>query len=615
MSWREVEEALNHLLEAGWENEPARRYVQRFRRARSQVSSLFLQMMDSRDPQERQVAAFVLGEIGGKQVIRSLQEMFWDPALGEYRRPEVEEVLQRLGVPLPEAPKPAPPVAAEKAPPPRKPSRSRPSSKKADRKAPAPPAEGAPAPTAEIQALCQKESGEILAVLEDDRMLNRILEALPHLPGQQQQEFLEKIGQPGAQPALRVLLPLLQGNDWPLVEGALTALEKVGLPEAIPALEEVAERSPRRRLKVRARRILREIGSQAPPPSPEAAPEEVGGPLYRAYATPVRGDGSQTLLVIREQPEGGLKLLRIRHNDEEGLLECQFEGPLTRPALRTLLGQLRANGEWPIEVPLGYCDQMLLTAANLTGRRKRPLPPEYQAAQQFCAARRASSQVVLKLDPAPQIDRLEETPKLMSRPEFQSWTFEVSRHPALLQLWEQARGRPEASRQRQAAITQLIRAEVDDAFLARLRTRLQRQALLLQRIKETEASEWACVAAAGLLKKFDLPVEEHPFLRQMAAFSFQQALGEEETVRLSEEGVTNEASEPALPEAEAESQGPAELESPTGDRSLGGEEVLAEGATSAASSPETPRQTSPLWPRSGRRRWVYSSHSRSRRLR
>jgi hypothetical protein len=56
---------------------------------------------------------------------------------------------------------------------------------------------------------------------------------------------------------------------------------------------------------------------------------------------------------------------------------------------------------------------------------------------------------------------------------------------------------------------------------------LQRQALLLQRLKETEASEWASVAAAALLKKYNVPLEEHPLLREMAALSFQRALGGE----------------------------------------------------------------------------------------
>lgn len=496
MAWQELEQDLNHLLEAGMNNERARRIVRRFRGARTQLLPFFCQMLHSSDPRERDLGAAILRACGGRQTVQALRDILARPHLREVIRQEVLALLEGLGA------------------------------------TPQPEEEVEPEPEVDLRELLRQDRETILKAAAEERWRDDLVAVMTVLPAEEQFALIEKISVAGEVRALRLLEPLLQTQQVDLIAAALAGIEQVGRAEALPALEAFLNRAPRKRLKLRARRIVKKFRERVAAQEraeqvleavdlTEWPPEEVLLPLYRAYATTINGQGEQILLLIRERPDGRLNLLRIFHDDQRGLLKCEFEQKLTRAQVRAHVRQLREEGMIPVEVPLGYGLQMFAAAKNLAQRRNA-LPPWHKIAQTFCEGQRPSrGKGVLKLEPASRPESLADTVQLLDRPEFQSWRLDLADYTHLVKQWWDGQGEGPDSPQRQAVITQLLATVADDTFIARLRTRLQRQALLLQRLQEDTASEWACQAAAGLLKKHGIAPSDHPFLRGMATRSFQ----------------------------------------------------------------------------------------------
>jgi hypothetical protein len=78
----------------------------------------------------------------------------------------------------------------------------------------------------------------------------------------------------------------------------------------------------------------------------------------------------------------------------------------------------------------------------------------------------------------------------------------------------------------EALISQGIKAIVDDQRRRLLHERLQRQAWLLAQVYEDEEiPKLALAAADGLSDEAELPLEEHPLLREMMFDSFFNAAG------------------------------------------------------------------------------------------
>lgn len=75
-----------------------------------------------------------------------------------------------------------------------------------------------------------------------------------------------------------------------------------------------------------------------------------------------------------------------------------------------------------------------------------------------------------------------------------------------------------------AIVSECVRRAATRPARARWRARLQANALLWRQRGEPETARLCLAAAAGLDDRFGVAPEAHPFLRQMALVSLQEAL-------------------------------------------------------------------------------------------
>ncbi|HIE50124.1 MAG TPA: hypothetical protein EYP85_00035 [Armatimonadetes bacterium] len=482
LSWQEVDAALEVLFAANPDQAGIEGILRRFRRARTQLVPLFVNMLQSPDPQEREMAAFLLREMGGRLTIQTLRKQLADPDLPEESRSSLEAVLHSLGAaPSPEM-------------------REQGRRERAAR-------------------LFDRPPSYILVALEDEDNLPTYVEAFRSLSEERQLALVEQLAAEGDRRALRLFWPLLETESVPLATAVLAGLERLATPDDLPRLEQYRQRAPRKRLKIRVRRIIEHLQA-TPTPAPPPAVPAAELPLYRAYATNFRGDGEQRLLVVRERSDGRLNWVRVNHDDTRGLLSCELRERQTRSDLRRLLRQWRTEGFVPFEMSVGYCLSALEEAAQLARAQGRELPSIYPEVLSFCRGRRRLERVPLALEPPSYPRRLEETAQLLTRPEFVTWRFSLEGVPGLVRHWHRVEGHRFAANERKGIITQFLQRAVDDALAARLRQRLQGQALLLQRAKEEKAVQLALSAAAGLGPNHQIPLTKHPFLREMVRRSF-----------------------------------------------------------------------------------------------
>ncbi|NUP99216.1 MAG: HEAT repeat domain-containing protein, partial [Armatimonadetes bacterium] len=309
LTWREVETAFNYLFDVGLDNDEAERIVLRFRRARSQLLPLFSGMVVSPYEQERLVALTCLGKMGGATTAKMLDDVLADidvheafkrdvrqlretispePQPDEEGDEELEEVDTELGVegededelefePAAEtdATEAEAETTAESEPTTeeaREPSRSRRRSRGRGRRRE--PQEQAPPPVTIDPNVFEAAPEAFLTAL--DGPIEPLLTAFAELPLPKRLSFIDRSGRLDDARVLRFLVPLLETEEWALVQSALRAIQTLGRVEALEVVERLAADSGRKRVKLRAERVrdhLRELAAAAPPAPAEPQPE------------------------------------------------------------------------------------------------------------------------------------------------------------------------------------------------------------------------------------------------------------------------------------------------------------------------------------------------------
>jgi hypothetical protein len=326
----------------------------------------------------------------------------------------------------------------------------------------------------------------------------------------------------------------------------MDAVERYKDARALPALEELAERSPEDAIRREARKTadrLRIRASLAPQVAPEPPP-----PLYLCYLTTVDGVGSQAALLVREILPGMLRVAQLVFADETGIEDC-FGIDIFAHDLDDLLDELVDRGLSPVDVPYTQLVQTLEWACEQTWSTGQVLPAFFVAWREWLtwewthegyAENGFSTQseptheqiFVGTLSDRERARLLHDCPELLYQDEFTYWSFDeddvYELGDAFWELVEQGHGQaPEVSAVR-ALLGQIVQKVVTDRMRGLIRERLWRVAPLLRDLYvDDEVWQWAVVAADALADNSPLSPEEHPFLLAMAALGLEDVVGAE----------------------------------------------------------------------------------------
>ena len=394
------------------------------------------------------------------------------------------------------------------------------------------------------------------------------LEAVAAAPDRAQ--FLEQLSAqalPEAEAALKALVAEKPGEALPLLQmaaqkgslalsikamDALAALHTQDAADALAALG--ADRSDAQKAK-EARRALHKLnlaGIKAVAITPAAA-EPGHDKVYACMASPVDGSGTRTLTVVRQNRFDTLNMAVFFLNEKNGVVDAQGAIPCSMSVWKRYLADASAGEMTLIPVELAFCQTQLELAAARNERSKTSLPERYFHLSTLVTGPSELRARPAQLDPEAikaNPDLISKTSGLFQLPECKTWlfTFEEVRPYALKVIAEARRQQASGGRksdlpvldlnevQREGAMVAMaMNALFDGARRSIFQERLEYTADLLWRSDHLEEAQWAMAAAVALAPESTLPVDQHPFLREVALQSL--SLG----VKVEQAGVPPEA--------------------------------------------------------------------------
>lgn len=566
LTWQEVEGAFDHLFRHGLDDDAAERITFRFRRARTQVMPVLSWLVVSPYEIERNLGLGIVQRVGGQAALRMLDDLIadsdvYDPFKRELRllRETVdgggkqlsryeealddeddEEAADDDGATEVTAAEPR----ADEPPDERRRRERRPKPK--PRREPATP----------VSADLFDDSDRFLAAL--DGPVEPLLEAFRQIGEAKRLSFIDRAGKLDDDRVVAFLLPLLETDEWALVQSALNALGNLGRAAAVPAVEKLAESTARKRVKQRAERVLERLRAAQPEPGgdepaekpkrrrrrrrrggaeaeaaePEAAePEPAEEPEPEPLPEPEPPESPRP----RAGGELGLRVLALEPVPIERLpsLAAPAEVPRLR---RCLAGPIRVDGRQRLIVERGEAggpgcrlslevddqsglrsvrfeadrpadstdagDAIEVTAGYVRARLEETVGESlagYDLAPLHAfigPRRRAETALDLPTEAAP--PEREAVEALLDHPLFDGWRIQLDLDGAGLQRWVATRGRRSASRIRRRLIDDAVAEWLPAVGPARLVDRLRRQAWLLKRGRHEAMAEHLLALAAAI---------------------------------------------------------------------------------------------------------------------
>ena len=318
LTWCEVEDAFDYLFEVGVDGTEMRRITLRFRRARSQLLPIFSSMVVSPYESERVLALQILEKMGGRSTLKALEEILDDEDVHDAYKLDVKrlrDTLEGSGIrPLQrgissfgedDEDEDEPPTPEEKP--------------AAKAKAPAPRPAPEPAATTDEKPgakLFDEPSERFLAALEGP--IAPIFAAFTELPERKRLSFVDRLTRIKDERLVPFLTALLESTDWALIQSALKVVGESELRGALDAVRKIAETASRKRVQMRAQRVLERLQGQSPE-QPETAEDEAlpEGSQDEGDQEPQRGRS-------RSRRRGGRRS-RSRRSESEGSAEPQDE--------------------------------------------------------------------------------------------------------------------------------------------------------------------------------------------------------------------------------------------------------------------------------------------------
>ena len=241
-------------------------------------------------------------------------------------------------------------------------------------------------------------------------------------------------------------------------------------------------------------------------------------PVSAAYLSPLDGEGAQIAIVIRQLAEGLYCFLNVFHNEAFGIKDTIAKQTVPAEMLEEMLEDFQIADLELIEVDPAAVRGAMVRAAEVNATVRKAIPPVYEIWEPLLhdaePAPLDEETIFPELDDAPYAGRddlLIEGDELLDHIWFAAWGFPYEEmFQAMIQTPVPSRGRL-TDRQ----IRPLVEHFMTPAMCATLRSRLRRQAWLLDRGEDTIERDQALAVAASLVDASPDQLVRNRFVRKL----------------------------------------------------------------------------------------------------
>jgi hypothetical protein len=336
-----------------------------------------------------------------------------------------------------------------------------------------------------------------------------------------------ELGDPAAVP---MLVCLCYDPDDDVALAAMDAVERFKDIRALLPLKELAVYHARPAIRTEAQKTVDRLLVRAA--LVEQMPPEPIAPVHACYLTPIDGAGGQAALIVRRSPADRFTVLSVLFDDRQGIHLCNGVTNMRRCEFDDLLQEYAVQSTVLVPVTHPACLSALSLAVDTTWRVVGSLPMSYLAWRERIEFGRSPDRVLPAagtIPPQRRQELLTHCYELLFQDEFRFWLFLPAEIQDLRASYVERARHTDTLLDRHTLrelLRQSVRDTVTDPRRSLIQGRLQRMAPLLRTLyKDDEVWQWAVIAAEALAADSPLPLQEHPFLLGMLAYSLENAIG------------------------------------------------------------------------------------------
>jgi hypothetical protein len=363
--------------------------------------------------------------------------------------------------------------------------------------------------------------------LPDAEVLEEVLGYLTAMPSDQRRRALSRIVEEVGRPALRLLHALLHVNDQATQRQVLTQLVAWREPASLGPVERIAATARTKGVKSEADKALTRLRLRDVTGGANGV--DLGQPLppvSGAFVSQLDGEGGQAVVVIHQLTDGVFSFSNFFHNEEFGIKDVFGKQTLPGELVEEMMDDFQYTEIELIEVDLAAVRGTLALAAQVNAARKKAIPPVYEIWEPLLHESEPppidEEVITPELDDAPYAGRddlLAESDELLDHVWFAAWGFPYEEiFPRMIQTPIPSRGHL-TDRQIQPLIDQFMTPD----FCVTLRSRLRRQAWLLDQGEDTIERDQALAVAASLVAASPDALLRNRFVRKLVRRSVETA--------------------------------------------------------------------------------------------
>ena len=380
------------------------------------------------------------------------------------------------------------------------------------------------------------EELEKVVGIEQEQLQGQI-EFLSTLKTKEVEGLLKKLKKTLGEKMLPLLELMTQQEQAATAELGINALGTIQSFKSAQILSEIHENSTDKKRCKAARKSLYKLKSAGIEieTAHKALLRESKHQAYKALISPIDGTGTQLIILTQEMLAGDLHFLQVVASDEEGIIECTAKRGMTKKMFANLpenfARQMGGNGPMMAEAEYNYAVSLVLDAEAI----EEDVPEDYLAVKDFfglSAENAIKNPVYQRFDLEvlkQESGLLRSSEELFEDDSFLSWHLPIDEVGKYAQeLLDQEDTQIELTEQfkqeRKEEVYQKLAAEYcDDAYLKRLKQRLEIMAYVAMAQGNEENAQKALIAAVTLEETPKDRLAKHPFLRQILLISLDAA--------------------------------------------------------------------------------------------
>jgi len=364
-------------------------------------------------------------------------------------------------------------------------------------------------------------------LLPDGEVLEEVLGYLTAMPSEPRRQAITRIVDEVGRPALRLLHALLHVNDQATQRQVLAQVVAWREPASIGPVERLAATARTKGVKSEAEKALTRLRLRDVPTGTNGA--DIAQPLppfSGTFVSQIDAEGGQAIVVTRQINEGVFAFVNVFHNEASGIKDAFAKQTLPGATIEEMMEDFEFTEVEMIEVDPAAVRGTLALAAQVNAARKKAIPPVYEIWEPLLHDAEPppldEELVIPELDDTPYAGRddlLAEADELLDHVWFAGWGFSYEEiFPRMIQTPVPSHGHL-TDRQ----IRPLVEHFMTPEFCATLRSRLRRQAWLLDQGEDTIERDQALAVAASLADASPEDLLRNRFVRKMVRRSVESA--------------------------------------------------------------------------------------------